>query len=255
MSRIVACYKWVIDEADIKINPDLSVDTNKAKGKISDYDKNVIEAAVQVAKSINGQALGLTFGNEKAKKSLKDALSRGLDEVYFINGEEALTADGTVTAKALVEAIKKIEDVSLIICAEGSSDSYARQTGPRIGAMLDIPVITSVNRIEIEGNMITAVRKLDDCLQTIKAELPVVVSVLPEISSPPIPGLKAVLAAGKKPVREISTSELDADLTPKTKVSEVKGYVMNRKNILFKEGEINDKIEQLIAALRKEGVL
>src|SRR5690606_6347101 len=48
MSKIVACYKWVLDESDIRINSDLSVDFSKAKGKISDYDRNAIEAAVKL---------------------------------------------------------------------------------------------------------------------------------------------------------------------------------------------------------------
>lgn len=255
MSKIIACYKWVLDEADIKINPDLSVDTKKAQGKISDYDKNAIEAAVQVARVMGGKAVSLTFGNAKAKQSLKDALSRGPEEGYWINAEEADTADGSVTAKALAAAIKKIGDYSLIICAEGASDTYARQTAPRIGALLDLPVVTSVSHIQIHENTLIAVRKLDDSLETVKVELPAVVAVLPEINDPPIPGLKAVMAAGKKPVTEFKSSDLGIDFTPKTNVTAVKGYVMNRKNIILREGEAADKVKELVAALRKEGVL
>lgn len=255
MSNVIACYKWVLDEADIRINPDLSVDTKKASGKISDYDKNAIEAAVQAASSVGGKAVSLTFGNAKAKQSLKDALSRGLEEGYWIKTDAANNADGVVTAKALAAAIKKIGDYSLVFCAEGASDTYARQTAPRIGAILDLPVISSVSKIDIQGNTLTAVRKLDDCMETVKVELPAVVSVLPEANTPSIPGLKAVMAAGKKPVTEFKGEDLGIDLTPKTKVSDVKGYVMNRKNIIFSEGDAAEKVKELAAALRKEGVL
>jgi electron transfer flavoprotein beta subunit len=255
MAKIITCYKWVLDEADIKINPDLSVDFAKAKGKISDYDKNAIEAAVQIAGVLNEQAVGLTFGNANIKQSLKDALSRGLEEGYWINAEEADTADGSVTARALAAAINKISDVSLVICAEGASDTYARQTAPRIGALLDLPVVSSVSKMEIQGNTLIAVRKLDDRLETVQAELPAVVAVLPEINDPPIPGLKAVMATGKKPVTEFKASDLGIDFTPKTNVTAVKGYVMNRKKIILSEGEAADKVKELAAALRKEGVL
>jgi electron transfer flavoprotein beta subunit len=255
MLKVIACYKWVADEADIKINADLSVDLSKAKGKISEYDRNAIEAAVQAAAAMGGQAVGLTFGTQKAKQSLKDALSRGLEEGVFINEAEAAQADGAATARALAAAIKKIDDVSLIICAEGASDTYARQTAPRIGALLDLPVITSVSKIAIDGSTLTAVRKLDDCLQTVKTELPAVIAVLPEINAVPIPGLKAVLAAGKKPVTEFKSSDLGIDLTSKNQVTEFKGYIMNRKNIIFKEGETSDQVKELVSALRKEGVL
>ena len=255
MPNIVACYKWVADEADIKINADLSVDLSKAKGKISDYDKNVIEAAVQTAQALGGKAVGLTFGTAKAKQSLKDALSRGLEEACYVNAEEASQADGNVTARALAAAVNTMEDVSLIICAEGASDTYNRQTAPRIGALLDLPVITSVSKIDVKGNTLTAERKLDDCLQTVRTELPAVVAVLPEINNAPIPGLKAVMTAGKKPVTELKANDLGIEFTPKSTPVEFKGYVMNRKNIILKEGETADKVAQLVSALRKEGVL
>ncbi|OPX94711.1 MAG: Electron transfer flavoprotein subunit beta [Pelotomaculum sp. PtaB.Bin104] len=255
MLRVVVCYKWVADEADIKINADLTVDIGKAKGKISDYDRNAIEAAVQAAADLGGQAVALTFGTAKAKQSLKDALSRGPEEAYYVNAEEAARADGAVTAKALATAIKRIENVKLVVCAEGASDTFARQTAPRIGAALDWPVITSVSKIEISGNTLTAIRKLEDCQQTVKIELPAVVAVLPEITDAPIPGLKSCLAAGKKPVTEIKAGELGIDFTPKAIVDGFQGYMMNRKNIIFSTGEAADRVKELAAALRKEGVL
>lgn len=255
MSKIIACYKWVVDEADIRINPDLSVDTSKAKGKISDYDKNAIEAAVEAAAQIGGKAVTLTFGDAGTKPSLKDALSRGPEEGYWVNAQEAKQADGTVTAKALAAAIKKIGDYSLVICAEGASDTYARQTAPRIGAILDLPVITSVVEMTLSGSSLTAIRKLEDSLETVKVDLPAVVAVLPEASTPTIPGLKAVMAAGKKPVTEYSAADLDIDFTPRTQIKAVQGYVMNRKNIIFNTGEAADQVKELAAALRKECVL
>ena len=72
----------------IRINSDLSVDFSKAKGKISDYDRNAIEAAVKLAKP-SVPTGGLTFGSSKTRQSLKDALSRGLEEAFWVKAEEA----------------------------------------------------------------------------------------------------------------------------------------------------------------------
>jgi len=254
MSKIVVCYKWVVDEADIRIDVS-SVDTTKARRKISDYDRNAIEAGVQAASSVNGKAVGLTFGTSAARQSIKDALSRGLEEGFYVNAEEAATADGTVTAKALAAAVNKINDVKMVICAEGASDTFARQTAPRIGAILDWPVITSVCKMEFSGNKLTAVRKMDDCQETVTAELPLVVAVLPEINAAPIPGLRAVMAAGKKTVTEFKSEELKIDFAPKARITGLKGYVMSRKNIVFDEGDAGEKVSQLVTALKKEGVL
>lgn len=255
MANIIACYKWVLDEADIKINADLSVDSSKAKGKISDYDRNAIEAAVQIAAQTGGKAVGLTFGNNKVKQSLKDALSRGLEEACWVKSEEAQLADNAVTARALSAGIKAFGDVNLVICAEGASDTYARQTAPRLGALLDLPVLTSVCQMNLEANTLTAVRKLEDDLETVQVELPAVVAVLPEINQPTIPGLKAVMAAGKKPVTEYPAEDLGIDMSPARKILAVKGYAQERKNFIIEGDDAPASVAELIANLKKEGVL
>jgi len=255
MSKIVACYKWVLDEADIKINSDLSVDMSKAKGKISDYDKNAIEAAVKLSEVTGAKPVGLTFGSAKAKQSLKDALSRGLEEAFWVKAEEAEGADGLVTSRALAAGIMAMGDVSLIITAEGASDTYARQTAPRLGALLDLPVVTSIVQINIDGNTATALRKLDDCLETVRFELPAVIAVLPEAYQPTIPGLKAVMAAGKKPVTEYEARDLGVDLTPKRVIDEVKAFAQERRNIIIEGDDAQAKVAALVANLKKEGVL
>jgi electron transfer flavoprotein beta subunit len=84
-----------------------------------------------------------------------------------------------------------------------------------------------------------------------------VVSVVPEINKPRIPSLKQVLAAAKKPAEEIKVADLNlapGQLTAKTVSLSVKGFVMNRKNILFKEAAQADNVAKLVAALAKEGV-
>ena len=253
MPRIVVCYKWVLDEAYIRLNADKSLDISRAEYKISDYDRNAIETGVRAATALEGTAVGLTFGTADAKQSIKATLSRGLEEAYWVNAQEASGADGAVTASALAGAITKIEDVALVICAEGASDTFARQIAPRVGAVLDWPVITSVCEISLAGGSLTAVRKLKDSLQTVEAQLPCVIAVLPEINEAPIPGLKAVLAAAKKPVVEYGAGDIDADFIPKTKVDNLQGYIMNRKNVVIKDGSAADKVAELVGHLRKEG--
>lgn len=255
MSKIIACYKWVLDEAYIRINANLSIDTNQTVYKISNYDKNTIEAAVRAADSLEGTAVGLTFGSAETQRSLKDALSRGLNESYWVNSEKASQADGSVTAKTLAEAIRKMKDVDLIICSEGASDTFARQVGSRIGAELDLPVISSVCKIAFSDNTITAVRKLHDSFETVKVALPCVLSVLPEINEAPVPGLKAVLAAGKKPIVEFTPEDLSIAFEPKTCANKLQGYVMSRKNVVIEEGTPEEKVAALVEYLRKEGIV
>lgn len=255
MPNIVVCYKWVLDESGIQVKSDLTVDLSGAESKISADDRNAIEAAVRAAKSINGQAIGLTFGTENAQKSLKDALSRGLNSACWVQSAHAAAADGKGTAKALAAAIQTTGDVSLVICSDGASDTLARQTAPRIGAVLGWPVITAVRSLRLSEKELTVVKKLENCMETIQVELPAVISVLPEINPAPLPSLMQIMGAAKKPVKTLDDTALSLDFTTNTEITECKGYVMDRKNVLLKDGEANETIQHLITALKKEGVL
>ena len=44
-------------------------------------------------------------------------------------------------------------------------------------------------------------RKLDDCQEVVEVSGPVVISVMPDLNEAPIPSLKQILAAKKKPAR------------------------------------------------------
>lgn len=259
MATIIACYKWVLDEQDIKINPaNLSLDTSRAKYKISEYDRNAIEEAVRQAEGCGASVACLTFGTSAAKQSLKDALSRGPEQAYWVNDAAADGADGFVSSQVLAAALRKIGAYDVILCGEGSADTYGQQVGPRLATILGIPVITFVSEMKIEGNQVVATRKIGDCTEVVTASFPVVLTVLPEINKPRIPSLKQVLGAAKKPVTEWKTADLDLDaaaLAPKYKVKAVQGFVMSRKNVLYKEGTPAEKVAALVAGLTKEGVL
>lgn len=255
MTNVIACCKWVVDEADIQIADDLAVDTSRAQGKISDFDKSAIEAAVQVAEATGATPLALTYGTDSVKSSFKDVLSRGPEKLYWVASEAAAEADGRATASVLSAAVRKIGDVSLVVCAEGSNDVYARQVGPRIGAVLDVPVVTSVVEMSVEGDVLRAQRKLDDAMQTVEVKLPAVACVLAEGFEPRVPGLRAIMGAGKKPNEQLDVAALGANEEPAARRAQLRGYVMERKNLIVAEDDLAKAAEELAGILRTEGVL
>ena len=81
MKKVVVCYKWLLDDADIRVNDsNRQLDTSKAKFKVNEYDRNAIEAGVQLKAAAGCELVGVTCGTA-TKDSTKDALSRGLDSV------------------------------------------------------------------------------------------------------------------------------------------------------------------------------
>lgn len=252
MADVLVGFKWVLDEADVRIGDDLSVDLSKAARKISDYDKNAIEAGRVVAEQLGGAAVGVSCGPDDTRKGFVDALARGLDAGVWVKTAEPASA--MVAARALA-AVARERDAVLVVCSEGSSDDYARQTGSRVGALLDWPVATSVQALEVEDGAVVAHRRMDDCEQVVRLQLPAVVSVLPEIGPAPIPGLKSVLAAKKKTVDERDAAALDVSEAPGVVRENERGYANDRKGVLIEGDSMAEAAAKLVEALKKEGVL
>ncbi|MDR1320278.1 MAG: electron transfer flavoprotein subunit beta/FixA family protein [Gracilibacteraceae bacterium] len=256
MPNIVVCYKWVINEQDISVKEDtLELNCSRAKYKISDYDRNAIEAAVRLCEKYGGSVRTVSYGDENVKASLKDALSRGPAEAYWIEDPSSITADSYVTANVLAAAIGKTGAYDMVVCAEGSSDTYAQQTGARLAALLNVPAVTYAMELDWQDGNIIVKRKLADIVEILQMKGPVVISVLPEICEPRIPGLKQVLAAGKKPSTRLNVSELslsDEQLKPKNRLIKIKGAVSERKHVLIKEEDMAKNVDKLLEYLRVE---
>lgn len=256
MANIIACYKWVVDEADLRFGGDGSLDASRAAFKISEYDRNTLQAAVDLAQD-GDTIIALTFGGEGARKSMKEALSRGADSSVLVADALAAVADGPLTAEVLAAAVREIGDVKAVMCSDGAGDTFGRQTGPRLAALLGMPSISSVVGLAAEGEEVIAQRKIETSIQTVRAAVPVVISVLPEINIPPIPSMKAVLGASKKPMEEKTVADLglSADLMPKTQTLHRSAYMNERKNVMIPASSASEMVAALIDNLKKEGVL
>src|SRR5271166_6206354 len=258
MPKCLVCYKWALDEKDIKIkSEDVSLDVTRAKGKISDFDRNAIEEATLLVEQQGGALDALTYGTSAVNQSLKDVLSRGPDSAYFIADKSAEKADAYVTANVLAAAIRKLGPYDLILCGEGSSDLFNQQTAVRVAALLGLPCVSFVQKISVEGDTVKATRKLGDCTEVATVKGPVVLSVLGQINKPRIPSLKQVLGAAKKPNEEIKIADLGLKpeaLQPKAVRKSVKGFAMKRKNVIYKESDAAANVAKLAASLAAEGL-
>ena len=258
MPNIIVCYKWVLDESDIRIGGDLSLDVSRAKKRISEYDKNAIEIGTQLFESAGGTYQALSYGAEDVAKSLQDALSRGPETATWVNDSAAGDADAFVTANALAGAVAKMGAYDLVICSESSSDASNQQVPARLAKKLGIPVITSVVKLECVAEGVKAVRRLEDVTETLLVTGPAVYAVLPEVAQPRFPSIKQLMGAKKKPKTELAVSDLglsDAELAPKRKVLSVKGYVATRKNIVLKDDSVEAMAKDVVANLVRDGVL
>ncbi|MGI2859638.1 MULTISPECIES: putative electron transfer flavoprotein FixA [Shewanella] len=215
--KIIACYKLVPEEQDIKVIPNLPVDTSNVNKKIGQFDLCAVEAAVQIkATQSDCSITALSIGADAlaAPKACKDILSRGPDALTLVCDPKLEQALPHQTARVLAAAAKQ-EGFELILCGDGSGDLYAQQVGLLLGELLQVPCINGVSKIlEVANGMVRVERELDDEVEELELSLPAVLAVSADINEPQIPSMKAILAAGKKPVNKLAYAELALEEIP-----------------------------------------
>ena len=216
--NVLVCYKVVYEEQDITVSNSGELSFDRAELKLSLYDLNAVEAGVQIASATGGTLKALSAGDNKIEnaKLKKALLSRGPAELFLVKDNSLQNADSNQTAKVLSEAAKKI-GYDLILCGDGSGDIYAQQTGILLGEMLGIPVINSVSKITVQNDSVLVERSLEDSFEELEVTLPALLCVSSDINEPKVPGMKDILAAGKKPVTEWSLQDISVS-SPEGKV-------------------------------------
>ncbi len=251
--NILVCFKWVVDEAYIRKGPSGGLDLSSVDYKIGEYDRNAIEEAVHLRESLGGTVTAVTVGGPDAAKGVKDALSRGPDQACFISDESFRELESSQTAFLLSEAIRSRLPFDLIVCGEGSSDLYAQQVGPRLAERLGIPCISFVRKVSVEDGRVLAEKKAEEGVEVIEAPLPALITVLPEINSPRIPGVRDTLMASKKPVVNLKKEELPPMPEALLKTIGLEAARMERSCEKFGTGD--EDIEHFLEALKKRGAL
>lgn len=210
--KVIACYKIVPDEQSLRASSDGSIDLSTAELVIGQYDLNAVEAGAQLVEKCGGELVALSVGSSEVENSKlrKGILSRGSSSCVVVNNTALSGADSITTSAALANAVGTIGEFDLIICGEGSADLYAQQVGVQLGARLGLPTVNGVINIVPDDGFITVQRSADNEIETLRVELPAVISVSSSISKPRIPGMKDILAAGKKPFTVLGDESITA---------------------------------------------
>lgn len=257
---IIVCAKYALDVAEIRIEPSGKPTLKGVPRRISDIDKNAVEAAVNLKEKHGGTIRVVCFGPASAKEGLKELLAMGADEAYLVEDPSEGMLDTAATAEALAAAIQKIGSFDLILCGEATTDGYTGQVGPRLAEKLGIPQITYARSLSFEEGKVLAERDLEDAYEKVRAPTPVLVSVTREINVPRIPSLMAILKASKKPLNlwkleDVGLSREQLEKVSTLKTVELKGFAVERKRVIIKDKPVEEAVEELVSYLLKEKML
>ncbi len=252
--RLAVCVKHAIDETELRIDSSGKPQVDGAVGRMSTFDKNAVEEALRLRSANSGEVVAITVGGPEARKTLKEALAMGADSGVIVSAE-ILAIDTLRTAELLAAAITKTGPHDVVICSEGSSDTYDGQVPPMLAELLGLPYAGYARKIEVDGGSAKVERSLEDTIEVVETTLPFVASVVSEINEPRYPTLIQIMQSSKKPIEEMNGDQLVQQGTRKqSSVVSMAAQSSSRRHVMIK-GSPDEAAAKLVEALVKDGVL
>jgi electron transfer flavoprotein beta subunit len=208
--KICVLVKEVPDAAVQKrIDPATGRLDRSGEKMLNPFDTHAIEAAMQLKESGALQVdevVAITMGPESAVRALHKAVSLGADRSVHVTDPALAGSDVNGTGYALARVLQA-ESPDLVLLGQQSDDGECYTIGAVVADHLRMPSLTQVIQMDVEDGALICERQAEYGYDTVRVELPAVISVGDAINEPRYPSLKAIMGAKKKPLQTLSAAD------------------------------------------------
>jgi len=247
--KILVPVKRVVDyNVKIRVKADGSgIDLTNVKMSMNPFDEISVEQAIRMKEA--GQVteiVAVSIGPEKSQETLRTALAMGADRAILVATEAALEP---ITVAKLLKAIVEAEQPGLVIAGKQAIDDDCNQTGQMLAALLGWPQATFASKITLEGGKATVTREVDGGLQTVRINLPAVVTTDLRLNEPRYASLPNIMKAKKKPLDMKKPEDYGVSTAARLKVLKTVEPPPRKSGVKVKS------VGELVTNLRGAGVI
>ena len=212
--KIIVCVKQVPDTSGkVAVNPDGTLNRASMATITNPDDLNAVEAALVLKEQTGAEVVVVCMGPPPAEGMLRECLARGCDRAVLVSGREFGGSDTYATSQILAAAINKIgvEENDIVMCGRQAIDGDTAQVGPQIAEKLGLPQISYAADIQLDGNVVTVKRMLEDGYMTIKTQTPCLITCIKELNEPRYMSVYGIFDCYSKPYEVLDYNALKDD--------------------------------------------
>merc|ERR1711934_387506 len=242
MSKAIVGVKRVIDYAvKIRVKPDNSgVTTAGVKHSMNPFCEIAVEEAVRLkSKKKVKEIIAVSIGPAKAQETIRTALAMGCDRAVHVQVSDKEVEQ--VTPRIVSQVLAKIaeeEKAQLVILGKQAIDDDCNATAQMTAARLDWPQACFAENVEIDGG-----------LETVKVNLPAVISADLRLNEPRYATLPNIMKAKKKKLAKKKLGDYGAEIRNGLEVLSVNSPPTRES------GEIVGDVDELLSKLKAKGAL
>ena len=245
--KVLVPVKRVIDyNVKVRVKADGSgVDLANVKMSMNPFDEIAVEEAIRLKEAGKAdEVIVVSIGVKQSQETLRTALAMGADRAILIEACDDVHTDIEPLAVAkLLAAVVKDEGPGLVICGKQAIDNDMNATGQMLSALLGWSQATFASELAVEGDHAVVTREIDGGMQTIRVQMPTIVTVDLRLNEPRYASLPNIMKAKKKQLDEKTAAEYGVDVTPRLsilKTTEPQGLKAG-----VKMGSVAELIEKL----------
>ena len=176
MKKIAVLIKQVPATENVKIDPETGVMMREGLAvEVNPLDLHAIEEAVRFKERFPGaHVTAITMGPPAAAKAARYGVAMGCDDGVLVSDQAFAGSDTLATATVLTAALRKLGPFDLILAGERATDGETGQVGPSVGALMGIPVLTYVGKLEVQNGKFAVKRAVEGGHENITAPMPAV---------------------------------------------------------------------------------
>ena len=241
--KILVAVKRVIDyNVQIRVKEDGSgVHTDNVKMSTNPPDDNAVEESVKLKESGKvKEVVAISIGEDKAQETIRKALAVGADKGIHVKSDNYIEPLGI--AKILKKVVEK-EKPDMVFLGKQAIDDDCNQTGQMLAALLNWPQATFASKIEVKDKSLDVTREVDEGLETISVNVPAIVTCDLRLNEPRYASLPNIMKAKKKPLEQLSATDLGIDTKPR--IEQIKVEEPPKRKAGIKVGSVAELVQKL----------
>lgn len=261
MLKILCCVKQVPDVDQMCMDPETgNLVRDGVPAILNPQDANALAAAVKVKERCGGEITIITMGPPNAETALRECLAVGADKAVLITDRAFGNADTLATSYSIWAAADMQDRYDMIFCGKESLDGATGQMGAQLAERFGTAQVTSallIREIDEGKRTILVDRALEDGVETLEVQMPVLFTMEKENYPARIPNLKGKMAAKKAPITTITADDIPnldrnriGDPGSPTKVPRMFPPVMPEPGTILHEGSVEATVARLIELIQ-----
>jgi electron transfer flavoprotein beta subunit len=196
------------------------VDLANVKMSMNPFDEIAVEQAIRLKEAGKvEEIIAVSIGVKQSQETLRTALAMGADRAILIVCTEDVHTDmEPLTVAKLLKGVIDAEEPGLVLCGKQAIDNDMNATGQMLAALAGWSQGTFASELDIDGDKALITREVDGGLQTIKINMPAVVTVDLRLNEPRYASLPNIMKAKRKPLDEKIPSDYGVDISPRLEI-------------------------------------